>query len=504
VPVTAWQVIAGPPAIPPAVQTLSVYTVTLGSSPDVPPDNPTIPVWVKVPDPALLPARSLGAATVEVRYNSTVGRATSCTLRSDLSPQLDGGYCTLLPGVVRGAFVSSGGITANTHVFDIVFEQAPNVVAGQTTPLAVVVDNFVDTAEVPIPTSPWNSRLDISCYSKPVSDLRIERSGSDLRLTWSHVGGTASQYQVWRSETNAYFAFGDTYSSMIPTTVPAPAAGASVSYLDTGTFNPSTGMGTGTWADDLNHYYMVRSMCAATQGSARSNRVGKFTRPISYGMNMVSLPLVSLTELPYSYRIQDAVGAQLTGAPSELYADRVWFWDTARQDYTYAWLIAGVGPAYDGKWWDGKTWQESTMQLPANMGFWVQSRHNYTQHIKVLGNVAEPNTQGLQIVKDMQLIGSAYPDPVVLSLDAATFRGDGAQGASSELRADRIWYWDEGLQGYEYAWLIAGVGPAYDGKWWNGRTWSESQMKLRPGVGYWYQRRTDTGFIWSNPGPQLP
>ena len=57
-------------------------------------------------------------------------------------------------------------------------------------------------------------------------------------------------------------------------------------------------------------------------------------------------------------------------------------------------------------------------------------------------------------------------------------------------------------QDYEYAWLMAGVGPDYDGKWWDSAAWSESQITLRPGVGYWYQRRGNQPFNWSNPGPQ--
>lgn len=477
VPIPAPRVAVGPPE----VLTTAIYTVPLGLT-------QTVPVWViDVPD--------LGAGTVEIRYDWEVGRATRCTLRSDLTPVLDGGFCSLLPGVVRAAFVSSGGIDGDAHVFDIEFAQAPNVVGGETTPLAVVVDNFVDTQEVPIPTSIRSGQLDVACYAAPVEDLHIARDGDNLVLTWSHVGSTASQYQVWRADLNAYFAFGDLGATRLAT-MPAPTGGTVPSYTDMGAYDPVTGTGAGAWADDLNHYYMVRSMCSATGGSLRSNRVGKFTRPIGPGMNLVSLPL-----LPYSDRIQDVVGVQLTGANNELDSDRVWVWDTDRQDYDYAWLIAGVAPEYDGKWWNSATWQESTMSLPPNIGFWVQNRHDVQQTIKVVGAVAEPHTQGLAIVEDMQLIGSAYPDPVVLSLYAATFGHDGAHGANNELDADRIWYWDESRQDYEYAWLIAGVAPEYNGKWWDSAAWGESQIKLRPGVGYWYQRRGDLGFPWTNPGP---
>ncbi len=478
-PVPAPRVAVGPPEL----LATAIYTIALGS-------RATVPLWVEaVPD--------LGAGTVEVRYDPRVARATKCTLRSDLAPALDGGFCSLLDGVVRVAFVSSTGIDGDAHLYDIEFAQAPDVVGGETTPLAVVVNNFVNTREVPIPTSIRSGRLDISCYAKPVEDLHIARDGANLRLTWTHVGSTAVRYQVWRADVNAYFAFGDLDSTAISTTVPAPILGTSVAYTDTiGATNPISGTITGPWADDLNHYYMVRSMCGVNQGSLRSNRVGKFTRFVRLGMNLVSVPL-----LPYSVRIQDVVAVQLTGANSELDSDRVWVWDIDRQDYDYAWLITGVAPEYDGKWWDSATWRESAMVLPPNIGFWVQSRHDFVQPVKVVGAVAEPNTQGLAIVKDMQLIGSAYPDPVVLSLYAATFAQDGAHGDRSELDADRVWYWDESRQDYDYAWLIAEVAPEYNGKWWDSDIWAESQIMVRPGVGYWYQRRGYLGFPWTNPGP---
>lgn len=88
-----------------------------------------------------------------------------------------------------------------------------------------------------------------------------------------------------------------------------------------------------------------------------------------------------------------------------------------------------------------------------------------------------------QIVAGMQLITRAYP--VAVSLNARPSSGPARRGSTASctptasgtgMRAARI---------YAYAWLIAGIGPAYDGKWWDSTTWRESQIVLKSGVGYW-------------------
>ena len=158
-PVTAPRVLVGSPElIEPVIYHVALATTT------------TVPLWVEnVPD--------LGAGTIEVRYDPKVARATRCTLRSDLTPTLDGGFCSLLPGVVRFAFVASEGITGSTQLYDIEFAQAPNVEGGENTPLTVVVLNFVDTHEVPIPTTVRGGRIDIPTirdYQDSRSDPRPE------------------------------------------------------------------------------------------------------------------------------------------------------------------------------------------------------------------------------------------------------------------------------------------------------------------------------------------
>ncbi len=473
-PVPAPRVLIGPPEL----LATAIYTIALGS-------RATVPLWVgAVPD--------LGAGTVEIRYDATVARATRCTLRPDLTPSLDGGFCSLLDpqgaygtGVVRVAFVSSTGIDGNAHLYDIEFAQAPDAVAGETTPLAVVVNNFVNTHEAPIPTSTRSGQLDISCYAAPVTDLKIARDGNNLLLTWSHVGSTASRYQVWRADVNAYFAFGDLGSTAISTTVPAPILGARVAYTDTiGVTNPISGTITGPWADDLNHYYMVRSMCAANQGSLRSNRVGKFTRMLSPGWNLVSWPLLVYQD---AQGLDAVLGVQLHGTDNPETADRVLVWGGTA--YTTAWFCGSTCTAPRTNHWLATSYAPSPLKLPPDIGFWIQNRSGASEVAKIVGDVAEAD-RTLAISSGWSFIGSAFsPLPAGDPLDAA---GLLPVGTNNPETADRVLVWDETLQKYTTAWFCGGpdcVGLAYANRW-LANSWAPTDIVVcQPGYGFWFQNR---------------
>ncbi len=189
-PVPAARVLIGPP--PPASD--GIYQLGTNST-------ATVPLWVDA-------VVGLGAATVAVRYDDTITRAVKCTVRSDLTPAVDGGFCALLPGTVQMAFISSGGITGTAHVFDIVFANAPNVAGGESTALAINVTNFVDTADVPIPTAVRVGRIDVIACIIPPPVLSIALPAAEVELTWPHITldicGQPMQvayYEVWRDAT---------------------------------------------------------------------------------------------------------------------------------------------------------------------------------------------------------------------------------------------------------------------------------------------------------------
>jgi hypothetical protein len=72
--------------------------------------------------------------------------------------------------------------------------------------------------------------------------------------------------------------------------------------------------------------------------------------------------------------IGDMIKKNLSGGPNQSMADTIWKWDPRAQDYTSAFLMAGVGEGYDGKWWDPKTNDFSTTTLDIGDGFWVRTK----------------------------------------------------------------------------------------------------------------------------------
>ncbi|MFQ5905255.1 MAG: hypothetical protein ACE5JA_01655, partial [bacterium] len=211
------------------------------------------------------------------------------------------------------------------------------------------------------------------------------------------------------------------------------------------------------------------------KGPVSPNTVGKFTRHLDSQMSLVSLPLV-----PYSSSIQDVLGRQLSGAPDEAYADRVWKWDPVSKIYDIAWLVDGVGERFDGKWWTGNPFGPSGMKLSCGDGFWIESRHG-PQAVTFAGEVFDDSSMVLEMRYPMQLFGSCYPDTV--KLVESHLKEDGATGRPSELNADRVWSWKENSSTFDHTWLVDSVGPSFDGKWWDSDPWGETNITLRPGVG---------------------
>ncbi len=115
-----------------------------------------------------------------------------------------------------------------------------------------------------------------------VGDLAIERSGTDVLLTWSQSGGCADHYEVWRATNTPYFDPADAGATKLAD-VPAPASGSPVSHTD-----PDSGIGDPAG----NSYYLVRAVHAGGSASSVSNRVGAFTFAWTLGRyNPMSLAL---------------------------------------------------------------------------------------------------------------------------------------------------------------------------------------------------------------------
>ena len=170
-PVVAPRVLIGPPG----PQESGTLTVTLGYT-------GTVAVWVEA-------VANLGAATLSLGYDPAVVRAVKCSIRSDLVPQIAGGFCAPEPtsGTLRANVVMQQGFSGTGHFYDVVFAQAPNVGGWESTPLTVTVENFVSIAEIPIPTTVRNGQLIIDTgliLAKGAAESAFEAAGDLLHYNY--------------------------------------------------------------------------------------------------------------------------------------------------------------------------------------------------------------------------------------------------------------------------------------------------------------------------------
>ena len=96
-------------------------------------------------------------------------------------------------------------------------------------------------ASVPWSGNPGPYDVNLSAVSLPaaVATLDLERTETGLKLTWSHVGGGVTGYEVWRSN-KPYFTPGAPGSQRLAANVPAPGVpGAVVEFPNPAHPNPA-------------------------------------------------------------------------------------------------------------------------------------------------------------------------------------------------------------------------------------------------------------------------
>jgi hypothetical protein len=119
------------------------------------------------------------------------------------------------PESLWGVYIGSPGIIKK-------FDLSPAAMVTNTLPV-----NFDDPNELAFDESgnmyvtTWTAPAGIVKYpaAPSVSDLSIRQSGSDVVLSWEHLGGNVTYYQVWRS-TERSFSPGDDLSIKIGEVIP--------------------------------------------------------------------------------------------------------------------------------------------------------------------------------------------------------------------------------------------------------------------------------------------
>jgi len=303
--------------------------------------------------------------------------------------------------------------------------------------------------------------LSIEC----MGDMRIWRNdlNRDIYLTWG--GGPADIY--YRAPFGLTFEGGA--ATVEATNVTSPWTTEAIKAKD-----------------GSNRYYRIAQTGTS---SFAAGILGKFDTAVIVGINQLSLPLI-----PYDLAISSEIGSQVTGAGNAGDADRVWKYDKYNPSfYDFAWLVGGVGPSYDGKWYTGNS--PTTLTIGTDEGFTLQIRSGHpASYITFVGKVSEV-ARTVNIGQDMTYFGTCFP--VEVALNDSNLYGSGAAGAGNAGDADRVWSYNPlALSFYDYAWLVDHTGTIYDGKWITGN--KPTAIKLVPGKGYWFQRRQPRPpFTWN-------
>jgi hypothetical protein len=243
--------------------------------------------------------------------------------------------------------------------------------------------------------------------------------------------------------------------------------------------------------DGKSKYYRIA--LAGTQSFAPET-VGKCDVSVEVGMNQLSSPFVL-----YDNEVKSLVGAQVTGSTLASAADTLWKYNAAATgSYDISWLVAGVGPAYDGKWYLGKV--ESNIKIGTDEGWFLQIRDSHAAtYVSLVGEVASTN-RTVPVSVGMNMVGSCFPITRVLT--SSNLYESNMTGAAIASAADRLWTYNKNATGsYDIAWLVGGAtinaqNPSVAGLWYTGNV--PTTMKLAPGKGYWIEvRAAHNPFTWT-------
>ncbi len=250
--------------------------------------------------------------------------------------------------------------------------------------------------------------------------------------------------------------------------------------------------------------FLVASIMAV--GLLASTAMGQvYTDPVGFvkvdavknGLTMMSMPLKAGDDKLYGAAgcVGDMLAENLAGGVGAGAADMIFKWDPGSQEYKKAFLIAGWGAGYDGKWYDETAGAFTDMALDPGDGFWVLRRNTGAALATVtfLGWVPVEPTKSVPLVKGLNMFG--WPYPTTLDINASTLGTVGTGGVGSGA-ADMVFVWDPATQEYKKAFLIAGWGAGYDGKWYDETAGDFSTIQFGPGIGAWYLRRPDLPITW--------
>lgn len=390
---------------------------------------------------------------------------------------------------IRADFINAGNlsITLNTSSYVHFSDGLNTYIAYLNEPLTINPDErktlFFNEAQISQDFSsgiyyPWFYLTDGSIVQERQSfdKITVISRPDIIDITGSPNPGEV--YLTFKTDTGEYYdiLFKDSFSGTFLLADTVYSDGTTYTWVDDGTKTGSIPYSV------KERYYEIRHTGTDISSYGWG---GSYCVEVESNKNLVSLPII-----PSNPHIESVIGAQLTGGTIPSLADRVLKWNPSTQSYSEcAWLRSS-----DLRWRNCYAPEYSSMNLNADEGFWVESRHG-AQRFCFAGYVSNTG-RSISIVPSLQILGSAYPDGVTINGNTGLIES-GAYGGTLPSNSDRILKWNPLTQSYsQCAWLRAS-----DMKWRDCYSPNYSNIILSPGDGFWYQRRGSSGFLWNYPKP---
>jgi hypothetical protein len=138
-----------------------------------------------------------------------------------------------------------------------------------------------------------------------------------------------------------------------------------------------------------------------------------------------------------------------------------------------------TGSAATTSWVDNGTWPGGTHPKTVAQRYYKVSD----------GGIDSQNVVGIYRITVQEGMNLVSLPLVPFSSTLVDVIGNQITGADNEGDADRLWVWSDNK--YQFAWLVDGAGPAYDGKWYTGN--AETTITLGADCGAWIQVRQGHG-----------
>ncbi|HBA85951.1 MAG TPA: hypothetical protein DCZ95_17850 [Verrucomicrobia bacterium] len=199
--------------------------------------------------------------------------------------------------------------------------------------------------------------------------------------------------------------------------------------------------------------------------------------------------MVSMPFDPFDPSLAAVFSNQLQGAAEESNADRIVQWDAQAQNYVVSFKADDAGE-FSGRWFESGTNETlSSQTLEAGGGFWIENRHQ-EQQVFLCGSLLLDSAHPLEFLHGLNAFG--YPYPVAVPLAQTELAAAGALGGTHAGLSDLISCEVPG----ETNWLFQSGGHPLNNTWLND-TGAVSDLVVRQGMGYWYNRKATNSLSWS-------